>query len=270
MHQKLIRKTNRYCKEKGCLNLGNLNNKIIILDVRRDRMGKEAIIETVKIELTTYLSELSEDNIEEITLGMKSQIEILEVVRKADFITEKESQNEERIADEIKQTKKREELQEYKSKDGKVFYGYFKQRTRGGILSEKFQIFVPEIVVRNLNLETGDFISGEQIGIDNKKQQYKFSVVKKTDKKHQKIREKISMVPVQFNKEVKRFFVERENDLEALEMSVPVLLKDSDVQKYNIKEGNLIDYAYPYNGAVNDGYVIWKYDNLSGNKDISQ
>lgn len=122
------------------------------------------------------------------------------------------------------------------------------RRLRGGWL-EKAQVYVPEKVIRKNQWETGDWIDVKK----EDEQHYQFQLVKKE--------------PLEDNREEYPFCIVEKSDIgelsitikdETLEIPVTIILSKTDIQRFHLKEGDVIDYASPKNELLK-GVVIWKH-----------
>lgn len=229
-------------------------------------VNKEKLISLVKDELQHFIGNLSESNLSETVVGVRSQLDILEAVDRALFLelhtndsrTENDTTHQE---NEIVN-----EFEESVSEDGLCVRGYYTQFIRGGCILPKDDpnsVFVPEKVIRDLELKTGDFLQAaadieKGAHISNPRRvKYQFEKLKETDEDIEDVRFVESLSVIQKRSDLPGLYVsitQNDNDL-----PFEAKIMDVDITKYRLQEGDIIDYAYsPEN--FNYGKVIWKYE----------
>lgn len=150
--------------------------------------------------------------------------------------------------------------------EDKVQLGYpLSRNLAGGFLltgSSSNSIFVPESVVRELGLDDGDIVSAEVIpGGSNLKPFYKYNLVKKGQPLKEATRKEFSFGIVDYDENIKQFFVERNSNKESLRINdVPnrFMISQEDARQYYIKKDDIVDVAW-YDNNFTKGRVIWKY-----------
>lgn len=150
------------------------------------------------------------------------------------------------------------ELVEEHDVNNKWFIGRLSRALRGGHI-KKFNLYVPEIVIRNNHFEDGDWIKATLDFYDHTKgkNKYSFSLVKKGEAPAH------SEVVMIENAVVLRSMVEPNDALVIDHWGEEILLSDKDVNALNLKEGDIVDYSYWVN-QIETGTVCWRhsYDQL--------
>lgn len=223
-------------------------------------MKKEQLIELVKEEISAHTNALTSENLKETSYNIRSQLDILCAIERAVFIDKsKDDQSENLVKDELN------EPTETVSEDGNVITGFFQQNIRGGILHKKEQIYVPEKIIRELDLKAGDYVQAtlqkHRFSTNNdggrKRPEYHFEVLQRNKKEIEEVRSIQQMLTLKTHKDFGRLYIEFK-DSPSSDIDVISLISDYDVSRFQLEEGDIIDYAYEPNNPIS-GKVIWKH-----------
>lgn len=134
--------------------------------------------------------------------------------------------------------------------------GRLNRKLRGGTIGS-FSILVPEREIRNQQLNNGDWIQANKVEFNR----YSYTLLEKAPKES----ERREFLFATVEKQGEEFFYITLKD-EHLEVPMKIRLKESDVRRFSLKEGDIIDYAYLKKNLL-DGLVVWKYDYGEKNQD---
>ena len=137
--------------------------------------------------------------------------------------------------------------------NNKWFIGRLSKTLRGGHI-KKFNLYVPEIVIRNNRFVDGDWIKATVDFYDSTKgkNKYSFTLVKESDDSSK------SDIETIVNAVVLRSKVNQHDDLVIEHWGDEILLSDKDVNALNLKEGDIVDYSY-WSNQIETGVVCWRH-----------
>ncbi|MDA8336445.1 MAG: DUF2325 domain-containing protein [Peptococcaceae bacterium] len=130
--------------------------------------------------------------------------------------------------------------------------GEFTRLPKGGTIYNPAgdDVFVPEVWVRNLQIEHRDIVSAVPLDIIHGSQLYEFAVIEKVGLGHTSQRES-TMGPVYHHNG--EWFVYSEKE------GTAITLNPKDVKTLNLREGDQVEVAYPC-GELHSARVAWKFD----------
>jgi hypothetical protein len=135
----------------------------------------------------------------------------------------------------------------------------FERKIKGGFVPE-IEGFVPEGIVRKLDLHHGDMVYATPMETEDNSRHFRYEIVEKGDGKDAPDRVQFNYCAVK--KEAGRFVVDRSeesgNYIRHDDCVYTVILDDSDVLDLRIKEGSLIDIAFPV-GKPNLAKVLYTH-----------
>ncbi|HFD1725271.1 TPA: DUF2325 domain-containing protein [Enterococcus faecium] len=219
----------------------------------------------VQEEIKAYAESYNVENMEIINDGIKSQLAIMEAIDKATFLQPECKKDEEIPAieeqeiDEQGKTEEKTEKKEYVNEDKTVIQGYFNQNIRGGYIHKKESVFVPEKIIRELEIVHGDFLQATVLknSYYTKRPEYYFEVIERCGNEENSPRKLEKLVVVKRNEELNRYYVDFK--IEDEELPALATINESDALKFRLQEGDVIDYSHDKNKVI-DGKVIWKYN----------
>jgi hypothetical protein len=136
----------------------------------------------------------------------------------------------------------------------------FERKIRGGFVPE-IEGFVPEGVVRRLGLSHHDYIYANRVVYFGNKMRYQYELAQKTNAPDPPDRVQFNYCPVEVQDGM--FVVKKswESDSEIRIDEVPyvVLLNEEDIREFNIKEGDIIDIAFPMQRPEKNK-ILWKHE----------
>lgn len=221
---------------------------------------KSDLVLLIKEELIEIVTSLTINNISEFVNHVSSQLNILEAIENAKFLPSTSNKTEEKNTILKKAPDAPETLAQsfvdYISPDEKIIRGVFKQNLRGGTIHKNKTVYVPERLVRDLDIQEGDYVEAKQISYDNGRPQYEYQVLTKNVSPPKNHRELASFKIVDSHSDFPdRLCITLENE-DCL--SITVLLSDEDISNFKIKKGDIIDYAFRKDSPQN-GRTVWKY-----------
>ncbi|MBC2258794.1 DUF2325 domain-containing protein [Listeria booriae] len=231
-------------------------------------LNKDKLITLVKDELQSSIENLSRDNLLETLKGVRSQLDILEAIASATFLELPNIHQEKELEVLSQEAEILNGLTEYEesiSEDGLQIRGYFTQFMRGGCILHKENpnnVFVPEKIIRDLDLKPGDFVQAIAVTekgshINNpRKIKYQFEKLKASNEVTENIRSVESFAIIHEHPDLQGLYVtiSPKND----NLSYEARVTDADISKLGLCKGDVIDYSYsPENPSF--GKVIWKY-----------
>ena len=169
--------------------------------------------------------------------------------------------HEDRVTDEIGQQADdiNDKNESPERKDEKHVLGYrFERKIKDGFVPE-IEGFVPEGIIRKLGLEHGDLVSAIPIESDeSSRRHFHYELVEKGDGHDAPDRVQVNYCAV--HKEAGRLVVDKSEEtgeyIRYEEGLYTVILDEYDVQKHYLREGDLIDIAYPV-GKPHLSKVLW-------------
>lgn len=165
--------------------------------------------------------------------------------------------NEEEEPDEVKVSVEADEYpgtiyEEEEDEEGRVV-GEFSRLPKGGTIYNPAgdDIFVPEVWVRNLQMEHRDIVSAVPLGaLDQDVLLYEFAVVERQGMGETS--DRVSVVGPVYRHGADWFvFSEEEGTV--------ISLKPKEVKSLGLKEGDTVEVAYP-RGELSQARIAWKYD----------
>ncbi|PGT89879.1 DUF2325 domain-containing protein [Bacillus thuringiensis] len=123
----------------------------------------------------------------------------------------------------------------------------FNRKIYGGDVDGK-DCFIPENIVRKLDLEHGDYIYVEENGVTLEgKAKHMYSVAKHGERIPREGNEVVKMVVLKYDSLLERYFVDEDmngNLLKLGEVPYPFYISRQEVQKKGVKTGDVVDIAY--------------------------
>ena len=144
----------------------------------------------------------------------------------------------------------------------------FERKLSGGFLRTnnlEDDIFVPEKVVRELDISEGDMVFADEIATDySGRVSYHYEVIEYTGEESKKDngRRDFSFAIVEEDESTGRFVIYENIHKEKLRTEdgdiTSYILNDKEIQQFNIYEGSIVDLAW-YANAFDTARVIWHY-----------
>lgn len=157
----------------------------------------------------------------------------------------------------FKENKNTEKKPNYVEEHGDNWWrGRLNRKLRGGTIGF-FSVHIPEREIRNKQLNNGDWVQANKV----ESNRYSYTLLEKDPKENE--RKEAFFITVENQGEDFLYITLKD---ERLEVPMKIQLKESDVRRFSIKEGDIIDYAY-FRRDLLDGLVVWKYDYGEKNQD---
>jgi len=133
--------------------------------------------------------------------------------------------------------------------------GEFTRLPKGGTIYNPAgdDVFVPEVMVRNLGIEHRDVVSASPLGVFQNSPLYEFTVVERNGLGGTDQRESVYGPIYRHGGD---WFVYSEEE------GAVITVNPKDVKTLNLKEGDLVEAAYP-RGELSSARVAWKFDDSS-------
>lgn len=223
------------------------------------------MIKTIKEDLSFTVSLLTSENINEVHDMLRSQLELLSSYKK--FIAQKDKlvENDRTFKLKKKYTEeavvnKVSSLQSRIAPNEKNKSHYlFERKIKGGFVSE-ISSFVPEGMVRKLELKHGDMVFAEKDKNNIHLNHYHYGVSKRIGINDAPGRKQFNSCPVEKMGDV--WIVKKSNETGSLiklnDVPYTVLINNLDIKEYELQIGDLIDVAF-YENNPKYSKVIWKH-----------
>lgn len=122
--------------------------------------------------------------------------------------------------------------------------------------------FIPETVLRNEDIEHGDYVYAKPMDSHGDSHKYfEYTLAKKSYAEPVEDRVEYTYCPVE--KDVYMFVVTRSSatgeDIRIDDAPYSVLISDSDIERFDLSEGDLVDIAF-YESNPSSAKVVWKHD----------
>lgn len=240
-------------------------------------MEKQKIYDIEKKELTALITEMTLENLCITLDNIQIHIDLLRCLDRAEYKASgrkceigSESPPNEKSPEDMQETKEAApSFQEGWSEDGKYYIGTFFKHLRGGAIGTEKSIYVPESVVRNLGLEYLDWVKAAVIyvGHGHGKDRYEYTLLEKHKDYDAKSiaemdnRKIIEYGIVRYEEGIKTYYISGKT--ENSDILHKITLSDSDVIKFKIEKGDVIEYAY-WSDDIQHGRIVWKHQQETG------
>ena len=228
-------------------------------------MTKDNIIGMEKAQLVRLAETLNSENLESVLTTMEKHIQILKLCHEITYIdTPTETNMNQNIGKRQENPKQDQEEQgqpkHQHAEDGSWVIDQLSRVLKGGTIDDG-RVYVPETIIRSMGLEDGDWIKADSVKSKIHNKNYLYTLIqKRTAPKrdpHLPSRQVQEMSIVKYDAILNSFQIfvgEPGRDLK-----IPVQLSQYDVDKYHIKNGDVVDYAFWENDVLK-GRVTWKHD----------
>lgn len=250
-------------------------------------------------KILTALSELHESRGDSFTIKKESTVvypekeeelimESLETVESNQIVTKDETnysfevEVEEVLEEKNEPEEPKDDIDELASvfDAKKELIGYpFEKKLTGGFLikgTPSENIFVPESIVRELDIEDGDLVSAEiKEGSRNNHRSYYYQIVEKNNEPIDTKRVEFKYGVVEFDVTSSRFVVSEDINKESLRLEggeiMTYVVTDREASQFSLVHGDIVDIAW-YEGSFEKAKVIWKHftENTSSKETESQ
>lgn len=136
------------------------------------------------------------------------------------------------------------------------------RKLRGAYIPE-IDAFIPEKVLRQENIQHGDYVYAEPTGTNSSGQkQFIYELAKKAPQKEEpEGRVEYLYCPVE--KDVYMYVVKRSGitgeNIRLDEVPFTIVINNDDLERFNIQEGDLVDVAF-YKNNPDSARIVWKHD----------
>ena len=232
------------------------------------QMNKEKLLVKVKHDMLHVVGELTYKNLSDTRTHIENYFSILGLTKDLPNIPEKEEEVLPEAPILISETpivtEQIEERDCYK----------FERRIKGGYLTG-LNAFVPEKIVRELELTTGDIVYADRIQSDagySGPPQYDFQVKERTEKKPNDQRVQLNRCMVQKDELTSKFYVDKDwvgNRVRLPDVPGEIYLPEEDCRHFALQVDDVIDIAYdPKN--INYMRIIWRHSMNYGSSEPTE
>lgn len=208
----------------------------------------------IKSELIHLIDQLDSSEMTDILQEMTRHVEVLNLMNQITYRVEQENVLKRKSNSQKKKTPK-SLYKEERAKDNSWYRGQLKRYLKGGQVGSFNDIYVPEKVIRQLDIDEGDWIQANTI---NGSKRFDYMCLEKKFRLPLEEGKRIesSCLPVIRHPDfMDRYYIKL---VENGGQTTHVLLSEQDVSHYKLDESSIIDYAY-YKDELISGRVIWKH-----------
>lgn len=228
------------------------------------------MIEILKKDMINQINELNLENSPTQIKLLDKQINLIESLQKIhEFKAENNIENENLLSNSEtgcpKNEYSEEEIKEKRhikhiKKDVDQTAYRFERKIRGGAVTE-IEGFVPEGVIRKLGLEHGDMVYATPMETPNpNSNHFQYELAEKGDEND--VVDRIQYNFCSIKKEAGRLVIDKSEEtgefIRYQDNLYTIILHERDVIEFKLKEGDLIDIAYPTN-KIEVAKVLWKH-----------
>lgn len=217
-----------------------------------EKVEKEKILERAKEDMLELVEELSFENLDNNASVINQYIAFLKNLKALPSKTQKK--NNDNII-EIRE----DNLREIYDEKSNIYLGEFKRELAGGTVGS-FKIFMPEFIVRELDVKNGDWVRAKGVKSMVLKNGtirtlYEFDIAQRIENEKPTDRVELKFANVEYDSSLNAYYIQASYQ-ESLSMRV--MIPEKDVKTFDISEGDLVDYAY-WEEELLDGKFIWKH-----------
>lgn len=211
-------------------------------------MNKQKILEEIKSDLSSLVSNLTFDNLLESDGYFRNYLCILKSLNDLpNDISTDYNYFEERV--EVVDN----ELKEIYDANNNIFLGQAHMNLSGANIGS-FKIFIPEKFVRKFDIEEGDWVKASVLRTGyNQKPVYEYELIEKVNSPSNK--NVIKYATVEFDELLEEYYI---NTSEDDKLSTKILLDQYKTGNFHLQIGDVVDYAY-WNDEILNGKIIWLY-----------
>lgn len=220
-------------------------------------MNKENLIKEMKSEMIKILNKIEYENFYQCQSDLEKYFKVMELVWELPTSNENQTFMEEDEIDFYELDFAG--LEESKDQENGKYEGKVKLKLGGGDIGS-FHIFIPEKLVRRLDIEDGDWVRATEIDqrIVNgyTKPIYDYRIIRKAEEDQETNREVVKFATVSYDDTLEEYYIlssEIENT------PTKIILSDQRLGNLSVNEYDIVDYAYWKEDILN-GKVIWKHN----------
>lgn len=218
------------------------------------------LLANIKTEMVREVEKLDFKNHETIASELNKYLEAVRSIAYVAHLMPESTEIVKAVAEVAATSHNKSEEQE--EKPAKIYK--FERRIKGGSLPE-IDAFVPERVIRDLDLETGDKLYAEKIEAQpgyTGPTLYTYSLAERRTKDYPVTRIQLNNCIVKYDASIGRYYTEKDINgltLRLGEMPGGIYLPESDATEMGLKEGDIVDVAYSAND-INHVRIAWRYN----------
>lgn len=210
---------------------------------------RDAYLQYLKSEMKEVIERLDLSNVSETAKKLRAYLRAVRVMSELPASEFTENSTEE---------VKRCEMQEIYDVENNIYIGEFHRDLAGGEFGS-FRIFVPEKVIREMDVEEGDWVQARPIAAKTTKgvsrTLYDYEIVRKAEEKIPTKRCELKFAVVEYEESLDLFYIYH-REREGLPMKL--MIKERNAEAFRLEEGDLVDFAY-WEGEEINGVVAWKH-----------
>lgn len=245
-------------------------------------MNRESVLKQTKLEMKRWIDQLEIHNINEVKENLESYFQMVEAVgnlpeappvkHKSKKIEQLELELDKEPTQEIEtdktrdiESKSEEKTVLHKTSEYEDSQGYvFERKLRGGILPD-INAFVPEGIVRKLDIEHGDRLEARKMEdyADDGKNRYHYTLLTKGDRMDAPDRVQLDYCVIK--KEAGSLMIDGSSlsgeKVRFNGASFSILLNEMDIRHFELHEGDIVDVAYK-KSMPSEHKVLWKHEDI--------
>lgn len=214
-------------------------------------MNKEKLLLELKLDMIALINDMDWQTIEASTEKLERYFELLKMIPKLPDVENKE------IAKQVEEPEEIPHVEYHKEREG-ISEGKVRLKLGGADLGDT-RIFIPEKIVRRLNVEEGDWVRAKaaetRVINGNRKLLYDFEILEKSFGDSESLRRDIRFAQVRYDLGLSDYYI---LSSEAENTPIKIILNEAKLGNLSIEEGDFIDYAYWVEDILN-GRVTWKH-----------
>ncbi|WP_085523601.1 DUF2325 domain-containing protein [Tuberibacillus sp. Marseille-P3662] len=216
-------------------------------------MDKLKVFEMAKTDLKQLIEQMQPESLHTNVKQIQQYITFLESLVAIEGVCDDEPNKEETCIDEQENFENSQPMEE------EPVYS-FERKLKGGYLPD-IDAYVPETIVRSLDLKDGDQVKATEKGLDHKQRlRYHYELAQKGKGQNDPNRCEIKYCIVEKDQNL---WVCQKNlageNIRIDDMPFTIRIRESEVQEFRLAEGDIVDVAYYANNPVNSR-VNWKHE----------
>lgn len=202
-------------------------------------MDKYQILEDVKAKLFSVFSSLDYENLKDSEVTINKYFTLLNALNDLELDNTEEFNIE------------TDELKEIYDLKNNVFLGQIHLNLSGANIGS-FKIFIPEKLLRKLNIDEGDWVKATSVRTGwDLKPVYEYELIEKVNAPSN--RNVIENATVEYDNLLNQYYI---LDTSEDKLPIKILLDQHKIGNFHLQVDDVIDYAY-WNDDVLNGKVIW-------------
>lgn len=230
-------------------------------------MDKNNILNEIKEDLSSLVSTINYDNYESVLEKIEKYVSLIENIGDLPELSTEDLYKSYYQSEEAYEENSDHKKIPYYNRSTNESFGQLRLKLQGGEI-EDFGVYVPEKYIRINDLNEGDWIKASpifQYNFQQGKVKYRYEIVEKLEEPEYSNRREVKYAEVKHDKILNTLYIDstyREN------LPLVITLSDYDIERFSLVEGDIIDYRYWDQNAL-QGKVVWRYETDGENEDGS-